>query len=423
MVKKELLLVHQEMVEQVLTELTLRGERTAAKLRDNINSSSPEAKGVWEQFMEQFEALTAVSVVDGTAVIPLRGMVTPDDPFAVFYGETNLAMFNKNVDAAVANPKVKAIALNIYSPGGYVYGVEAAANRVFEARKAKPVVAYTDSLAASAAYWIASAASKIILGSETAQVGSIGVYLAHFDYSEMLAKQGIKVTEVTAGEFKGIGSPYAALSAEERKKLEQDVHYVYTRFVNTVARNRGMSVADVLKSANGLTFYGSEAIAAGLADSINTFQEVIAMTTPAGNPAPNAGTPPTPENTATSPSAAELAAIARAEKAEADAKALRDKAQADELARAADECKAAVKATFGREATAEEITFYQKMDEGGRKVYKANLAESSANRDKIIQRAGLTKEQVEAGSDVEASLDNNLVYQAMVSLGYASKPQ
>lgn len=415
MAKRELLLVKQSMVETVLGEVLGRAERTFSKLE----SAGTEKKAdVWDEFFSHFEALTAMTVNDGVAVIPLRGVVTPDDPFAILYGETSLAMFNKSMDKALSDDKVKSIVLNIFSPGGYVYGVEAAANRVYEARKQKPVYAFTDSLAASAAYWLASAANKVILGSETAEVGSIGVYLVHFDYSEMLKAEGIKVTEITSGEFKGIGSPYSALTEEERKKLQEDSNYVYTRFVNTVARNRGMEVADVLKSANGLTFYGTDAIKAGLADSISPLQEVIAMAT-TGNEANTPANQPAAQPAATQAADTSAADRARAEKAEAELKALKEQQAQAASAAAATECKAIVKSAFGRDATNEEVAAYQAMNEDSRKFYKAGLEESRVNREKLVARAGLTTEQALAGEAPDASLQENLIYQSMKSLGFA----
>lgn len=406
MKKSELLLVKSSMVEAVLGDLFAR----QAKMAEAQSQPIQQAGGMWEEMIAQFEALTAMRVEGGVAIIPLRGMVTPDDPFAALFGETNLTMFTKNVEKALADPKVKSIALNIYSPGGYVYGVETAANLIYEGRKEKPIYAYTDSLAASAAYWIASAATKVILGSETAEVGSIGVYLVHFDYSELMKKEGIKVTEITSGEFKGIGSPYSAMTPEEKKQLQADSSYVYTRFVNTVARNRGMEVSSVLKSANGLTFYGSDAVKAGLADSINSFQEVLAMST----------TPNKPEVTEEATNQAIATERARAEKAEAQLKEFTDKAALAAAESAKIECNIAFKSAYGRDATEQEVSFYQGLNEAGRSIYKGNLSETRKNRDALVVKAGLTEEQVNGDPDKpESHADNNLVLQAARKLGFA----
>jgi signal peptide peptidase SppA len=407
--RTELLLAKKAMVEAILEAHEGR-KATAAPQK-------PEAQaGMFDQMMQNWEALTAMTVENGVAVIPLRGTITPDDPFAALYGETSLAAFTANFMAAMADASVKSIVINAYSPGGYVYGVEAAANMVYAARGTKPITAYTDSLAASAAYWLISAADKIVLGSETAEVGSIGVYMAHFDYSGMLDQMGIKVTEITSGEFKGIGSPYSGLTADEQKVLQADVNYVYTRFVNTVARNRGMSVADVLKSANGLTFYGSDAVTLGLADSINTIQEVLDMTTPA--------------TAATEQTEAQKAEAAK--KAEADAKLAAENERltkeladyrAKDAASAKDKLKAeanvAYKAAFGREATVEEQDGYAALDETGRKLVQSNLKESGQNREKLVAAQKLTGEIATEGT-VETNKEGNLIVLAARRLGFAA---
>lgn len=414
MKKTELLLAKPSLIESLVGELLGRTEKMVARKAEHT------AGDMWDTMIAEFEALTAMRIENGVAIIPLRGMVTPDDPFSIYYGETNLVGFTNNFAAALADPAVKSIVLNIYSPGGYVYGVEAAANAIYAARGQKPIVAYTDTLAASAAYWIATAADQIVLGSETAEVGSIGVYLVHFDYSEMLKAEGIKVTEITSGEFKGIGSPYATMTAEEKKMLQVDSNYVYTRFVNTVARNRGMAVADVLKSANGLTFYGSAAIAAGLADSITTFQEVLAMSTKAGT-GTNAEQPTEQQQAAAAAQeAANVTLKAENERQAAELKAYKDKEQKAEADKAAAECNAAYKASFGRDATADEVSAYQGMNEAARKAHKATLTEASANRDKLLKKSGLTTEQVNDTGLEEDSGENNLIVLAARQLGFAA---
>lgn len=424
MKKTELLLAKPSLIESLIGEMLARPTKLAHLAPQQAQAGVQQTAGdMFKEMMAAWEGLTSMTIQDGVAVIPLRGMITPDDPFAPYYGETNLAMFTKNFDAALANPKVDSIVLNIYSPGGYVYGVEAAANRIYEARGTKPIRSYTDTLAASAGYWIASAADSIHLGSETAEVGSIGVYLVHFDYSEMLTEAGIKVTEITSGEFKGIGSPYAAMTAEEKKMLQADSNYVYTRFVNTVARNRGTSVTDVLKSANGTTFYGSEAIKAGLADSINTFQEVLAMATTPDKGA-TASQPTAEQQAAADKEAAEkLAAKTHTEKVEAELASYKAKEAKDAADKAAVECNVAVKAAFGRDATTDEVKAYQGMNDEGRKMYKANLTESSANRDKLITKAGLTREQVNDSGLDTVDGENNLIVLAARELGFAETPR
>jgi hypothetical protein len=212
------------------------------------------------------------------------------------------------------------------------------------------------------------------------------------------------------------------MTPEEKKLLQADSNYVYTRFVNTVARNRGLEVSQVLKSANGLTFYGTDAIKAGLADSINTFQEVLAMGTATDK---NVSSEPTPEQkqAAEKEAAAKLAAQQESDALKAEVKAYRDKEAKEAADKAKAECNLAVKAAFGRDASDGEVSAYQAMDDKGRASYKAILAESSKNRDQLLTKAGLTREQVNDTGLDERSTENNLVVLAARSLGFANQPK
>lgn len=411
--RKEVMLVKQSHVETVLQAVEPRRMAGAQSI------VTEKRADLFDEMFALFEAQTTMQVKGGVAIIPVRGTILPDDPFAAYFGDTSLTAFQQNLDKALASDEVKAIVLNIFSPGGYVYGVEAAANALYAARGNKPIYAYTDSLAASAAYWLASAADKVILGSETAEVGSIGVYLAHFDYSEMLKEAGIKVTEITSGEYKGLGSPYTELTTDEKKLLQADSNYVYTRFVNTVARNRGMSAEDVLKSANGLTYYGSKAIELGLADSINSLTEVIAMTTATQN---------TDQAAKETQEAKEAKAQAEAKAAtlEAENKTLKEKLAAKEAkdtetanAAAAEDYKAAVKAGFGREATKEEIETFTASNEAGRKALIGTVKEAAARTEQLVKTAKLTSELATEGLGVQES-GAGLLTQAAERLGFAT---
>lgn len=423
MIKADALLLYKPHIEQALNQQAARQARAIDTL-----VSVDKRVSIWEDMMQNWEGLTAMKVQDGVAVIPLRGTVTPDDPFAAYFGETSLKSFTANFEKAMADKQVKGIVLNIYSPGGYVYGVEAAANTIAAARGIKPIIAFTESLAASAAYWLASAADKIVLGAETAQVGSIGVYLVHFDYSDALKQQGVKVTEVKSGEFKGLGSPYHELSDKEEKQLQADVNYVFSRFVGTVANYRNMKEEDVLKVANGLMFYGKDAIQAGLADSINTLQEVIAMAQDNGNsgadkqqqPAAATATALTPEQQA---AVAATASAVTALTAQVTALAglveglVKDK-QAAAVVGIEQECRSLIKEVFNREATAEEVELYKGMGDTARKTYKAQLEQSVKATTDLVSALGLTNEQALSGrADTHANAEDAPLVKAAKELG------
>lgn len=407
MTKTESLLVKKAQIESVLQAIEGR------------TSGSVKQAGIFDEMRAAWEKLTAMEIREGVAIIPLHGVILPDDPFAAYYGDTSLIAFQMNLEKALSSRAVKGILITAFSPGGYVYGVESAANALYAARGKKPIVGYTESLAASACYWLLSAADKVVLGAETAEVGSIGVYQVHFDYSAMLENAGIKVTEITSGEFKGLGSPYTELSEEDKKLLQKDSNYVYSRFVNAVARNRGMSTQDVLKSANGLTFFGSDAVERGLADSINSFQEAFAMAT---DPKTNEQTQATAEQEeakrkAEQEAAAKLAKENEEMKAQLAAYAAKDAASAK--ANLEVECKSIVKEALGREATAEEIEMFAGMPEAARKGYAAQMKEAAAKTKALAEAKGLTQEKATDGKGDERTADNNLLVHTAKALGLA----
>jgi len=421
-VKRGILLVKKDQLDAVITAIETRQQRAG---------TAPKA-GIWEMYdkaVADLEAKTSMRVEDGVAIIPIMGPISYDDPFAAFFGETTVAAISANIDKAMADPSVHSLLLNVNSPGGYVTGVEALSNKIHAARGSKRIYAHTVGMAASAAYWIASAADQVFLGSGTDEVGSIGVYLVHFDYSALLSEAGVKVTEVTAGEFKGLGSPYTELTEQDQKLLQADVDYIYTRFVEAVARNRGMSTKDVLKSANGLTFFGEDAIAKSLADGISTQQEVLAMTKEQEEKAKLEAEEQEKKDKAAAEAAAKeearVAALQKAEKEAADAKAqlqvYKDKEVAGEKEKMEAEAKVAYKGAFGREATSEEVAFYCAQNSDARKLHIANLKEVAANRDALAKKAGLFTETATDGQAPNDGPDGGLLVKAAQELGHIKK--
>jgi signal peptide peptidase SppA len=169
------------------------------------------------------------------------------------------------------------VLLYVDSPGGTVDGTQALADLIFNARGKKPIVAIADGMAASAAYWIGSAADKFFISGDTTLTGSIGVVAQHTDISTAEEKRGIKVTEITAGKYKRIASEHAPLTDEGRASIQERVDHLYSVFVDNVARNRGVS-SDLVASdmADGKLFVGKQAIKAGLVDGVSTPEAAIA---------------------------------------------------------------------------------------------------------------------------------------------------
>lgn len=190
-------------------------------------------------------------------------------------GGTSCERVTNSFRAAMADPAVKAIVLNVDSPGGNVHGVQALANEIFKARGRKPIVAQVNSTMASAAYWLGAAADEIVM-SPGAVAGSIGVYALHKDVSVAAEQEGVKFTFVSAGKFKVEGNQFEPLGDEARAAVQGTVDAYYADFTADVARFRGVKVADVRGGfGEGRMEKDRNAVKAGMADSIATMDETL----------------------------------------------------------------------------------------------------------------------------------------------------
>lgn len=221
----------------------------------------------------------AYDIVDGVAILPLEGVVAKRmNLFMQISGGTSTQIASRNLRDALADPAVHSIIQYVDSPGGTVDGTQAYANEVFAAREVKPIVTLASGLMASAGYWFGSAGQRVYIADTTTQVGSIGVIATHIDISQSEQQRGVKTTEIFAGQYKRIASQYAPLTDAGRKSIQDDVDYLYSLFVGAVAKQRGVSVDQVLKDmADGRVFIGQQAIDAGLVDGVSTLDELVAM--------------------------------------------------------------------------------------------------------------------------------------------------
>lgn len=210
----------------------------------------------------------------GIAVLPIYGTLVRRT--VGLEAESGMASYQglaTMLDAAVADPNVAAIFLDIDSAGGESGGVFDLADRVRAATKVKPVWALANDMAFSAAYAIGSAASRFIV-TRTGGVGSIGVIAMHADQSVKDAKDGVRYTTVFAGARKNDLNPHEPISDEAHAFLKAEVGRVYDLFVDTVARHRNLS-ADAVRVTEAGIYFGADAVAAGLADAVGTFDDVL----------------------------------------------------------------------------------------------------------------------------------------------------
>lgn len=200
------------------------------------------------------------------AVVPVYGALKPAE----------LLQIRNRVSRAAADSNVGAIVLHIDSPGGTVAGTPETAAAVASAARQKRVIAVADTLAASAAYWIASQAGEIAV-TPSGDVGSIGVIAAHMDLSKLLSDFGIAVTLITSGKYKGEFNPFGPLSDESKAYMQQLVDETHGDFVRAVAEGRKTSQQTVRESfGQGRVFDARRALKAGMVDRIATLDDVVA---------------------------------------------------------------------------------------------------------------------------------------------------
>lgn len=176
----------------------------------------------------------------------------------------------------VNNSDIKAIVLNIDSPGGSVFGVEELAADVFAARGTKPIVAVANSLMASAAYWVGSQADEIV-ATPGAITGSIGVYAIHEDISQAAEAAGFKYTVVKAGKYKAEGIDVLPLDEEALGAMQARADSYYSLFTKAVARGRGVPESSVRTGyGEGRALTAQASKEAGLVDRIATLDQTLA---------------------------------------------------------------------------------------------------------------------------------------------------
>jgi signal peptide peptidase SppA len=175
----------------------------------------------------------------------------------------------------VDNDRIKAVVLDIDSPGGTTSGVELAADRVFAARGSKPIVAVANSQAGSAAYWIGSSASSFV-ATPGADVGSIGVFRVHENHQAALEQAGVEVSFIARPEFKTEGNPFEPLSEEARTFHQDQVDATFAIFNRAVARGRGVSAAESRENfGKGRMFHADQAAKLGLVDRVASLPKVL----------------------------------------------------------------------------------------------------------------------------------------------------
>lgn len=211
---------------------------------------------------------------DGVCVIPVTGplfrhaTVLTELSGATAYGE-----LRRDLRAALDDPECGAILFDIDSPGGEANALAELADAIYAARAIKPVWCYVGGYGASAAYWIASACDRVVVG-ETALLGSIGVRIVVVDDSGAEEKAGIRTVEIISAQSPGKRAHPVDDGVVSRLQARAD--QLAGIFVRDVARNRRTSVERVLSDfGQGDVVMGPAAVAAGMADALGDHESTV----------------------------------------------------------------------------------------------------------------------------------------------------
>lgn len=240
-----------------------------------IEASALESISSFEWFSSENGA-ASYDLHDNIAIIPIYGLLTKRrEMFDSLLGTTSYEEIHDLVSEALEDSSVNSILLDIDSPGGEVSGLFDLTDFIYESRDIKPIYAIANDCACSAAYAIASSASKLF-ATRTSSVGSIGVIATHVDISEYDKKEGVKYTTIFAGDKKNDLSSHDPITDAAASDLQAEVDRLYKMFVALVARNRNISSTQIKATQAGV-FFGSDAIGVGLVDEICDLRKCLTI--------------------------------------------------------------------------------------------------------------------------------------------------
>jgi signal peptide peptidase SppA len=247
--------------------------------------SSGMARDWAEEPREPVYAADPVQGRRGTVhVLKLHGSIMPrGGMMSRMSGGASLEMFQKSFMRAAEDATAQAIVMEVDSGGGMVDQVPETAAMIYGARRAgRPIVAVANTMAGSAAYWIAAAADELVV-TPSGKVGSIGVYTMHDNMAKALEKAGIDRNLISSGPRKTEGHPFGPLDDAAKAAVQAQVQNTYKMFTTAIAKFRGVSV-DVVRAdpektdahfGGGRSYHAKEAVRLGMADRVATFDETL----------------------------------------------------------------------------------------------------------------------------------------------------
>ncbi|KHO52428.1 MAG: Protease IV [archaeon GW2011_AR11] len=224
-------------------------------------------------FISLFAGIESDSLGGNVAIIPVKGVITGDPGSGLFDEGASSEEIVKLIEKADRNPGIRAIIVEINSPGGS----PVASDEIAQALKKtnKTTVAWIREIGTSGGYWVASATDHVV-ANRMSVTGSIGVIASYLDFSGFIGRYNVSYERLVAGKYKDIGTPFKEMTPEERVLFQNVLDDLRDNFIDEVAANRGMDRKDVERLATGLFYLGSEAKGLGLVDELGGRGEAIA---------------------------------------------------------------------------------------------------------------------------------------------------
>jgi len=228
----------------------------SGKVREELVSGDPQAK-------------------DKVALVAVKGVIT--DAAGGFFAPGTFRSSLEQLERAAQDEAVKAVLLEVDSPGGEVTASDVLWRKVTQLKKetGKPVVVSMGSMATSGGYYVSSAADRIV-AQPTTVTGSIGVLMSLLNAQGLVEKVGLQSVVIKSAEHKDLGSPFREMTPEEQAILQGVVDHLFTRFKTLVAEGRELTAEQVTAVADGRILTAQEALETGLIDRIGYLDEAIA---------------------------------------------------------------------------------------------------------------------------------------------------
>ena len=194
--------------------------------------------------------------------------------------------YSRLLHSIATDRRLKALLLDIDSPGGSATGSEVLYREIQRVSEMKPVYAYVRGMAASGGYYLACAATKVY-ALPTALVGSIGVIYLRPVLEQLLAKIGVEFSVYKSGEFKDMTGFWRAPSDRESEKFQELINEIFDNFVTVVANGRSLEESKVREVATGEVLTAQRGINVGLVDEIGDFKDALEALALLGNCKPS----------------------------------------------------------------------------------------------------------------------------------------